>query len=192
MAYRLQYRLETTHGWEMGIKLKYGEGNIEIQIPDSVDVTVLEPQKREPVLSIPDALNVALFKAKEDRQLFLPVSKKNQTVAIAIPDETRPLPIAEILPHLLEWLYTEISDLRPERVTIVIGCGLHPTVDAHKAIERLIPPNIAHGCRVVVHDAFTSPTVNFGFTSKGTPIQINEGFATADYKIVVGLIDPTK
>jgi nickel-dependent lactate racemase len=174
----------------MGIKLKYGEGTIEVQIPDSVDVTILEPKKREPVLSIRDALNTALVKAGENRQVFLPVLKKNQKVAIAIPDETRPLPIAEILPHLLEWLYAEISDLRPEGVTIVIGCGLHPTVDAHKATERLIPPNIAHGCRVIVHDAFTSPTVNFGFTSKGTPIHVNEGFATADHKIVVGLIDP--
>jgi nickel-dependent lactate racemase len=173
----------------MDIKLKYGEGTIEIQIPDSVDVTVLEPQKRKPVFSIRDALNAALVEAGEQLQ-FLPVLKKNQTVAIAIPDETRPLPIAEILPHLLEWLYTEISDLRPERVTIVIGCGLHTTVADYKAIERLIPPNIAQGCRIIVHNAFTSPTVDFGLTSKGTPVHINEGFATADYKIVVGLIDP--
>jgi nickel-dependent lactate racemase len=50
--------------------------------------------------------------------------------------------------------------------------------------------NIAQGCRVIVHDVFTSPTVNFGTTSRGTPIYVNEDFARADYKIVVGLIDP--
>lgn len=173
----------------MRFELKYGNGTIEIQIPESAEVRVLEPKKLEAVSSLPSALCEAFVQAGERRLDFLPILKEKKTVAIAIPDETRPLPIAKILPCLLEWLFVQIPDLIPERVTIVVGCGLHPTDDS-KAIERLVPPGIAHGCRVVVHDAFNSPTVDFGRTSKGTPVQVNKEFATADYKIVVGQIDP--
>ncbi len=173
----------------MELTLKYGEGTIEIQIPESADVTVLEPEKLVPVSSIRDALSKALVKACERSHDLLPVLKEHETVAISIPDETRPLPTAKILPFLLEWLFTKIPDLIPDRVTIIIGCGLH-SGDDRKTIEKLIPPKITHGCRVMVHDAFNSPTIYFGRTTKGTPVHINDGFATADYKIVIGQIDP--
>ena len=173
----------------MEIELKYGEGTIEIQIPDSVDVTVLEPKKLESVSSVESCLNKALVRAGEHHADILPGSKENQTVAIAIPDETRPLPIAEILPHLLDWLFDKIPDLTPERVYIIIGCGLHAS-NERETVEHLVPHHLPKGCHIIVHDAFKSATENFGVTANGTPILINDAFAKADYKIVVGQIDP--
>lgn len=173
----------------MGIELKYGDGVIEIQLPDSVDVMILEPQKREPVSAIPPALYDALNKTDEAEQSFRPCLKKDITVAIAIPDETRALPTSEIVACLYDWIFTSIPGLKPGQVTIVIGCGLHP-MDDQTAVSRLLPPHIIRDCRVIVHDAFKSPVVDFGRTSKGTPVLLNEGFASADYKLVVGQIEP--
>lgn len=173
----------------MEIQLAYGQGTIGIQIPDSVEVTILEPKKLDSVSSVELGLNKALAMAVERDTDILPGLKENQTVAIAIPDETRPLPIAEILPHLLEWLFQKIPDLTPQRVNIIICCGLHAG-NERKTIEHLVPLGMVQGCGVIVHDAFNSPTVNFGATSRGTPVLINDGFAKADYKIVVGQIDP--
>jgi len=173
----------------MDIQLKYGEGTIKIQIPDSVDVTVLEPKKYDTVSSVESSVKKALAKAGELHPEVLPGVKENQTVAIAIPDETRPLPISKILPHLLDWLFGKISDLTPERVYIIIGSGLHASNEI-ETIEHLVPDDLPQGCRVIVHDAFASPTVYFGTTAKGTPVLINDAFAGADYKIVVGQIDP--
>jgi nickel-dependent lactate racemase len=173
----------------MNIQLKYGEGTIEIQIPNSVDVTVLEPKKHETVSSVGLCLNKALVQAGELHADILPSAKENQTVAIAIPDETRPLPISEILPHLLDWLFGKIPALKPEQVYIVIGSGLHASNEI-ETIENLVPNDLPEGCRIIVHDAISSPTDYFGDTEKGTPVLINDAFAKADYKIVVGQIDP--
>ncbi|MCP3890500.1 MAG: DUF2088 domain-containing protein, partial [Desulfobulbaceae bacterium] len=134
----------------MEIELKYGEGTIEIQIPDSVDVTVLEPKKVESISSVESYLLKALIRASECHADILPGSKKNQTVAIAIPDETRPLPVAEILPHLLEWLFGKIPDLTPERVYIIIGCGLHAN-NEREAVDHLVPHHLPEGCHIIVH-----------------------------------------
>lgn len=173
----------------MEVQLKYGEGTIEIQIPDSVDITVLEPKKIRSVSSVKHCLHEALAQASERHTDILPGPKENQRVAIAIPDVTRPLPIAEILPHLLNWLFDKIPDLTPERVNIIIGCGLHADYE-RESIEDLVPHQLPQGCRIIVHDAFSSPTAYFGTTAAGTPVLINDAFAIADYKIVVGQIDP--
>lgn len=174
---------------QVEITLQYGKGTIKVQIPDSVDVTVLEPKKLSPVDSVALSLNEALHEAVKCHKIKLPVLKKQQTVAIAIPDETRPLPTVEILPHLVEWLFGRIPDLESQQVHIIVGCGLHANQD-QQSISRLIAHNLPQGCRVTVHDAFNSPTASFGVTSRGTPVFINEAFATADYKVVVGQIDP--
>jgi len=173
----------------MKLELKYGQGKIKIHLPESTEVEILAPLKREAVSSVKKALNGALLKANENTQLFRSFSGHNATVAIAIPDETRPLPTAEILPYLLDWLYTVIPNLNPERVRIVIGCGLHPSENDHIQ-KRLIPSLIASQCQVIVHDAFNSRTLDVGSTSNGTPVLLNEVFATADFKITIGLIDP--
>lgn len=173
----------------MGITLKYGAGTIDIHLPRSADVTILEPQKREPLASIRQAMHEELMNSDEARQITLPFQKVDVSVAIAIPDETRPLPTAKILTYLCEWLFATIPNLKPERVRIVVGCGLHP-VKNPTAIGGLIPDRIVDGCQVIVHDAAHSPTIDLGRTSRGTPVHLNESFATADYKIVIGLIEP--
>ena len=49
---------------------------------------------------------------------------------------------------------------------------------------------VAPGCRIVAHDALNARMVDFGLTSRGTPIRINAEFAEADLRIVIGQIDP--
>lgn len=173
----------------MGIVFKYGKGTMEMQLPETADVTILAPKTRPHVSSIKDALWKALETSCEDRPIPPSVFPENGNVSIAIPDETRPLATAEILSHLLEWLFIAFPQLKPECVTIVIGCGLHPVED-EKVIEELIPSNIARGCQIIVHDALNSPVVDLGYTSRGTAVLVNKGFAEADFKITVGQIDP--
>ncbi len=173
----------------MDIELKYGKGIISIQTPQSADVTVLEPKKIKPLASIRQALTRSLELLEKNKQNLLPEGDHIKTVAIAIPDETRPLPVKKILPILLDWLFTKIPDLDTGNVVIIIGAGLHPPID-QDSINRLIPQNMARGCKVISHDAHNSPMTDYGFTNRGTPILVNTAFASADYKIVVGQIDP--
>ncbi len=173
----------------MALELKYGEGTISISLPESADVDILEPNSVQPVASLEEALVSAFANLEENNSDLLPEIKQQETVAIAIPDETRPLPVIRVLPFLLDWLFAKIPDLLPERVTILVGAGLHPPLNK-ETLERLVPPKIAQGCRVLSHDAINGRMIEYGSTKRGTRVLVNHAFATADYKIVVGQIDP--
>ena len=82
-----------------------------------------------------------------------------------------------------------IASLLPRVDTIIIGGGLHPPLD-HEGRERVVPGYIAPGCRIIAHDALRDPMVDYGLTSRKTPVRINADFAGADFKIVIGQIDP--
>ncbi len=173
----------------MNLELKYGTGTVAVQIPESADGHVLEPNDIPPVSSISQALSDALAEMADPDQELLTGVRNSPVVAIAIPDETRPLPVKKLVPTLLDWLVAKIPDLDLGRVTILIGGGLHPPLD-QETMTRLMPDNIARGCTVAAHDANNSPMVDFGHTSRGTPVLVNSIIAEADLKIVVGQIDP--
>ena len=94
-----------------------------------------------------------------------------------------------LLPLLLRRLYKAFPLLKPDRITVIVGAGLHPPL-TEDHLSRLLPPSIAPGCRFVSHDAIAGRMRDFGITSRNTPVLINEEFARADLKIVIGNIDP--
>jgi len=173
----------------MDLELKYGTGKVVVCIPESADACILEPNDMPSLPSISSTLSEELAGVTESDQNIMAKARNASTVAIAIPDETRPLPVDKLLPSVLDWLFAGIPELDATQVTIIIGGGLHPPADP-KTMARLVPPNIARGCKVSAHDANNSPMVDYGHTSRGTPVLVNKIFAEADLKIVVGQIDP--
>ncbi len=171
------------------MELKYGKGTVTVQIPESADGYVLEPNDMPPVLSISQSLFSALAGLDSSYGEIVTRLGKSPSVAIAIPDETRPLPVKKLVPSLLDWLFEKLPELDFSRVTILVGGGLHAPAD-RDTMTRLMPDDIARGCTVAAHDANNSPMVDFGHTSRGTPVLVNSIIAEADLKIVVGQIDP--
>jgi len=170
----------------MEVRLKYGSGYKSLQLPDDAEVMVFEPRKL-PVL--PD-LGRALMAALDEPLGTEGLEGRSQpsSVAIAVPDETRPAPLKKLLPVLLSRLFGNWPDLSPEDVVIVVGGGLHPAPDAAQ-LARILPSDLK-GCGVVSHDAENSPMALLGRTSRGTPVEINAEYAKAELKIVLGMIDP--
>lgn len=173
----------------MELDLKYGKGTIKVHIPESAQARILEPNHMEPVSSIRKKLLEGLAALKNQEKKILSRLTGASTVTIAIPDETRPLPVNKVLPVLLDWLYKQQPSLAPERITIIVGGGLHPPLD-EKTLNQLVPSEIARGCQVTGHDANHSPMVDYGHTSRSTPVRINALMAEADFKLVIGQIDP--
>ncbi len=177
-------------GMPMDIELKYGGSHKTIHIPNKADVTVLEPSALPSVTAIAEAIKIALASPVAGPPFDEHLRRlKPSSVAIAVPDETRPTPLKQILPPLLETLFANLPDLAPDAVTILIGGGLHPPLDP-AAAALLIPAEISGGCRVFAHDAIHSELVDFGRTSRGTPLRVNARYSRPDYRIVVGQIDP--
>lgn len=170
----------------MNISLKYGSVYRTLELPDDADVTVMQPRDL-PVLedmgrALDDALDHPIGAPRlEDRP-------RPASVAIAVPDETRPAPLKILLPVLLDRLFRIWPDLDPASVRIVVGGGLHPAPDAAQ-LARILPDDL-RGCTVVSHDALASPMTSFGITSRGTPVEINAAYGEAELKLVIGMIDP--
>jgi nickel-dependent lactate racemase len=174
----------------MLVKLKYGDRKVAIKIPTKAKVSILEPARLPVLESVEDALEKALEKPIGCERLEeLLHRNKPAKIAIAVPDETRPAPVKKLLPVILNRIYSALPGLDPSAVTVVIGGGLHPPLD-REGRDRVIPPAMAPGCRVVAHDAERAEMVDFGVTRRGTPVRINAHIAAADYKIVIGQIDP--
>jgi nickel-dependent lactate racemase len=170
----------------MNLKLKYGDGYREFTLPDDANVTVMQTRAAPVVADARRALLDAL--AAPLGTCPLEAMPHPASVAIAVPDETRPTPLKALLPPLLERLCDAFPALKKENIAIVVGGGLHPAPDAAQ-LGRILP-EAARGCRIIAHDALSSPVTRFGATSRGTPVEINADYAAAELKIVIGQIDP--
>jgi lactate racemase len=174
----------------MKFDLKYGDGIKTVQIPEEVDIKLLQPETMPVLKSLPFALSDALENPLGCDALSKQLKQKEQPrIALAIPDATLATPVKKLVSIVLEHIYQSLPDLKPGVITIVIGSGLHTPADIEKQND-LIPYDIVHGCNIVVHDANKFVAKDFGTTSRGTPVRINAAFAEADFKIVIGQIDP--
>ena len=170
----------------MRMELKYAHGYKAFDLPDGADVTVLRTRDMPVVPDVRQALYDALEKPADSASPARMAPP--ESVAIAVPDETRPTPLKALLPPLLEYLFSVFASLGSKDVSIVVGGGLHAAADEGQL--RRILPDEAFACRVVSHDAAASPMASYGTTSRGTPVEINAEYAAAGLKIVVGQVDP--
>ncbi len=174
----------------MQIELKYGDHLHVLTIPEQAEVSVLRTSGMPAITDLEAELENALSSpvAGEGFESLIH-SVKPRSVSIAIPDETRPVPSNKLLPVLLRRLFAAWPSLDVGDVTIVIAGGLHPPLE-YGAMRRILPAQIIEKYRVVTHDAVNSTMFDFGQTSRGTPVRINAEYAVADFKIVIGQIDP--
>jgi len=172
----------------MEIELKYGEGHLKLSLPDTARVTLMRSGEL-PILADP----VAALHAALDAPLGVPPLEERprpKTVAVAVPDETRPFPLKLLLPPFLARLRSAWPALEPENIRIVVGGGLHPQPDSAQ-LARILPPEVlTGGYTIVPHDAERSTMSMFGSTSRGTMVMINAAVGTAEFKAVLGMIDP--
>ncbi|MDR1856197.1 MAG: nickel-dependent lactate racemase [Desulfovibrio sp.] len=170
----------------MRIELPYGKGLLPLDIPEGSAVDLFVPREAPPLEDPKAALMAAMDRPMDASPLEAVPTPAS--LAIAVPDETRPVPLKLLLPPLLDRCLAAWPTLSRERIAIVIGGGLHvPADEAQKA--RILPMDRLQGCRIVSHDARKGPFRDFGRTSRGTPVRINEVYGDAAYKIVLGMVD---
>lgn len=167
-------------------RIPYGKTQIEFGIPDSFPVQVLKPAQippaSDPGRAVFDALDNALG------EQHLPDFKNAKTVAIAINDKTRPVPLKILLPPLLQRL-SEIG-IAAGAITLLVAVGTHPPMLSAE-FPDLLPAEILARYRVVTHDCDDRANlVHLGETSRGTPVWCNRIFAQADLRISVGNLEP--
>lgn len=170
------------------IKLPYGKGFLEVEIPDERLNAILESDinKYKPELDEVDLVREALENPIGTPKLRDMAKGKDKVVIIAS-DHTRPVPSKIIMPLMLE----EIRKGNPDAdITILISTGCHRATTKEELIEKFGPEIVANE-KIHVHDCDDeSMLVNIGVLPSGGLLIINRLAVEADLLVAEGFIEP--
>jgi nickel-dependent lactate racemase len=158
------------------VRLPLGEGSVAVALPDC-DVTVAEPAGGEAV-----AVRAAAGRALDDPHgpALDGVVAPDETVAVVVTDVTRATPDDVLLDALFDRLPGPVT---PERVSVVLGLGLHRPMT-----EAEIRDGLGDHARLAEnHDPDATREVG---RVDGTPVLLNETVADADRVLATGMVEP--
>ena len=164
----------------MKIELAYGHGHFNFDLPAAENnLTTFQPHRN----SI-DPVCLALA-APLDSPRLCELAHAGQKVVIVTSDITRPCPTHLLLPPLMDELAS--AGIRDEDVTVVFALGSHRK---HTPEEQRTLTGNAMTERLHCIDSDPGQTIQIGCTTRGTPIEIFEPVVRADFRIVLGNVEP--
>jgi nickel-dependent lactate racemase len=167
-------------------KIPYGYGHLRFRLPDWIQPESVETRK---ISAVPEPQGAVLEAISNPvGGISLSDFRGVRSVAIAINDKTRPVPNDQLLPPLLGHL--EELGVKPGAIQFIIATGTHsrvspveyPLIAPQEILDRF--PFHCHHCDD------NESLVYLGTTSRDTPVWVNQLFAEADLRIVVGIIEP--
>lgn len=168
----------------MKVRLDYGTTGLDLDLA-GVNATVLRPRS---LPGLPDE-HAAFLEAVRSPIGCRPLAQlveAHESVAVVIPDGTRPLPSERLLP----WLFAELAHVPAEKFTIVVGTGSHRG-NTPEELDRMLGPAVARRYRVVNHDAHDPRTLRVvGRSRFGYDVAFNREVVAADRRIILGFIEP--
>ena len=167
----------------MEFTLGFGSCTQKLNVPDENLICVLMPNTVQQGLT---------GEAEVSRALENPIGtprigqivRPGETVAIVTSDITRPLPSYKILPLLVEELLQ--AGIRSQDITVVFGLGSHRKQTAQEQ-KKLVGEQVFAQIKCI--DGDDSDCVHYGYTSRGTPVDIVRAVAEADRRICLGNIE---
>lgn len=168
------------------IKLPYGQGDILWPTDKYPEFQLIIPGEVEATGSEEEVIREGLASPFGDKKLAQ--LRDAEKIVIVTCDNTRAVPNKRLMPILLNEL--EKAGIASDRVTILIGAGLHPPMPSEKFAD-LLGEDVVKRVQVYSHDAKDlSQMAYLGESSRKTPIYINKRYVEADARIIVGMIDP--
>ena len=169
----------------MRVDLPYGEGVLNIDLPDSSTV-VIEPRQYGGVTDPRAALAQALTRPVAGPPLR-DLVRRGQTVAISVCDGTRPQPRALVLRAILEQLDGIVD---PSDIVVLVATGTH-RANTPAELESMLGAEIIDTVRVVNHDCRNPAGLGYvGVLGEGVPVWLNSEWLAADVRITTGLVEP--
>jgi lactate racemase len=159
------------------VELAYGAGTLGLEVPEGT--TVIEPRALPPMADPVGALRAALAPVVE-------AARGARRVAIAFPDNTRPMPSALVLPVVLAEL--ESVGVGPEEVVLCCATGAHAELGP-AALAELVGPEVAERYEVHCHRATDVDHVEVGRVD-GVPILLDRRWADAELRLTTGFVEP--
>ncbi len=163
----------------------YGDTDIEINFPESWDVHICRMKGEDaPALSATDIRKA--FNNPIGTETIKELARGKKEAVIIFDDMSRPTPVSEIVPYVLEELaQTGIPD---ENIRFIGAPGGHGTMNRIDFAKKL-GDDIAGRFLVFNHNPYENCTY-LGKTSRGTPVSVNSEVMACDLKIGIGCIVP--
>jgi lactate racemase len=161
----------------------YGDKQIELEVPDTWDISVLNPQTPQP---LSDEEILEKLKQPVGQIPFRMLCRGKVAPLIIVDDLNRPTPASRVLPLLLKIFRDE--NISPSDITILMATGTHGAPQSDAMIKK-VGVEVASKCNVLTHDCFHNVT-KIGKTSFGTPIFVNKAILKSDLVIGIGGIYP--
>ncbi len=166
------------------IQLEYGKEFCEFSIPKDLYVGTLMPKAAEPLSNLDEAVSQSFVHPVDS----IPLMEKLQGVKsmlILTVDITRPSPTPLMLPIL------RLCEERSIDVTICISLGRHGPM-TEKDLRDFLTAEVFDNYPVVQHDAFDELIhVDKGYTTRGTPIKVNQIIQQHDFICGTSFIEPS-
>jgi nickel-dependent lactate racemase len=177
----------------MKVPFEYGDGHVEVELPDDATVVSAATTTHEPEpLAEPVAATGAALEQPLGSEPIKNLVTSGSTVTIAFPDRVKggTHPTAHrktAIPLLLDEL--EHAGVRPEDIRLVCAIGLHRKNRREEFLAYLGPEvlNRVPADNVVNHDAEDSANmVDLGASTLGDPVQVNRAVVDSDLTILIG------
>lgn len=165
------------------ISVSYGDGKVNLKIPESNFAGIIKPKQLEPksdllgelkrVLDIPQGTNLTEL-------------AKSKSVCVLVEDHTRDEPHLELVSSIVPRLK------RASRVQFIVTTGSHEVdhpdnLEIVKIIRKVAENSKLSNFDVIIHDCSAKDLINLGKTSRGTPVWVNS--AAVGHDVYVSLSD---
>ena len=170
------------------LTLPWGREEVTIGLPERWNV--LGEMRPHSLPAVPEV------RAETERALSAPCGSDRlaaritpeMKITLVVDDDSRPTPVADILPAVLAELEQAGASLA--RVTLIAALGVHRAMTDDELARRVGPEYFA-AMNVVTHNPDDpEKLVTLGTTTYGTPVQVARAVAEADFVIAIGCIEP--
>jgi|TARA_Y100000310_G_scaffold337045_1_gene423104 nickel-dependent lactate racemase len=168
----------------MKVKLQYGRDGLDVSIPSSA-VEVIEPTEQPAIADARSAFQKAVDQPIGTAPLRQLIGA-DDSVAIVIPDITRPLPSHILLP----WLLETIDHVPDRNIVIVNGTASHRP-NTEDELVRMVGAEVYERINVVNHNAYDkAECVKIAEPGDAPALMMNRHYVGASKRILLGFIEP--
>jgi len=163
----------------------YGDEELELEFPESWDVTVCSMKGYDAPRLSDDKIRQA-FANPIGTKTIKELAKGKREVAILFDDMTRATPTAVLIPYVLEELAA--AGIPDDNIRFIAAIGAHGSMNGIDFRKKL-GDEVMGRFLVYNHNPYENCTP-LGFSSQGTLVAVNSEFVSCDLKIGIGSIVP--
>ena len=170
------------------IVLPWGKEEISATLPEGW--RVVDIMKPSPLPGVSDAAQetASNLQSPIGSPRLANIARPGIKVAVVIDDDSRPTPVAQIIPAVLAELRQAGVSL--DQVTVIPALGVHRPMSQDEVARRVGPSSFA-SLRSESHDCDDPARLAFlGTTQRGTPVYVNRMVAQSDLIVSIGCIEP--